>query len=154
MYVRQWKPKDHENLTKCKGIFFLKTIFIIALVANELRYLRCFMVILCIILTFLSLGNLPLSRNRSNWNFFSERMLSGSPTCEFKSGEIGHLHDMYKQGNFIRAIESLDLAAPLISISFILHHTNDRVLNLKFEILFNVCGFRSQKPHVTLILSQ
>lgn len=125
IHVRQWKPKDHENLTKCKGIFFLKTIFIIALVANELRYLQWFMVILCIILTFLSLGNLPLSRNRSNWNFFSKRMLSGSPTCEFKSGEIGHLHDMYKQGNFIRAIESLDLAAPLISISFILHHTNE-----------------------------
>lgn len=78
------------------------------------------MVILCIILTFLSLGNLEIG---AIGIFFSERMLSGSPTCEFKSGEIGHLHDMYKQGNFIRAIESLDLAAPLISICSILHHT-------------------------------
>lgn len=135
--------------------YFFKNNFYYCISSQRVEvYLRCFMAILCIILTFLSLGNLPLSRNRSNWNFFSERMLSGSPTCEFKSGEIGHLHDMYKQGNFIRAIESLDLAAPLISISFILHHTNDRVLNLKFEILFNVCGLRSKKPHVTLILSQ
>lgn len=34
--------------------------------------------------------------NRSNWNFFLERMLFGFFICEFKLGEIGYLYDMYK----------------------------------------------------------